>query len=637
MICAILVATLAFTASDCQACTTVVVSGKVTEDGRPLLWKNRDAWQRQNEVLWDDTGVFAFVGVANAEATQRIRMGTNTAGFCIENSVSRDLASSVESGPSNGELIGIALRTCKSVKDFQSLLDRTNEVGRSTRGNFGVIDAYGGAMMFEVGPNSYAAFDANDPDDAPLGYIVRANFSETAIESDDEPVTRRDSAYSIERYTRADELCSRRLASGPINLQYLLTAVARDVAGCPASAFVTPLSRSGELVVTSINTGKTLNRCNTVSAVVFHGVKPGESPTLTTMWTLLGEPMFTIAVPCWAKQGGVAPQANGRGASELCERAVSLRSTHYDFSGKRLDTRRLQVTTRKLLDVEKELMRQVDLEMARWRISPPSGETLRRIHESAAQRATETLRTLCEDSFDPNPPKPEAVPIGIDFTFDEPGGTLLGATSNVAGTSVWDGGLDDCAVADGVFRIRRNKTSAANRYVDLSPRIRVSGYDLTYQGYLVVQVRGWNLRGKTIGEEVRFGFSSQGENNFQTAGMLLRRTSDNEVTLSGIAFGDGSTSISSTKTFPARQITPVTFVLAMDKTKGNPGEGDAGGAYEIFFREQDDETFTPLGQPGTTRRSRNGNQIHLRTAGLFAARDEYFDIDRIYFATISPL
>lgn len=40
-----------------------------------------------------------------------------------------------------------------------------------------MIDAKGGAAMFEVDYYKYTMYDANDPKDAPYGYIARTNFS----------------------------------------------------------------------------------------------------------------------------------------------------------------------------------------------------------------------------------------------------------------------------------------------------------------------------------------------------------------------------------------------------------------------------------------------------------------------------
>ena len=43
-------AALLFTAVPSSACSSVVISGKVTPDGRPLLWKHRDSDYLQNSV-----------------------------------------------------------------------------------------------------------------------------------------------------------------------------------------------------------------------------------------------------------------------------------------------------------------------------------------------------------------------------------------------------------------------------------------------------------------------------------------------------------------------------------------------------------------------------------------------------------
>ena len=39
-----------------SACTSAVISGKVTPDGRPLLWKNRDTDFPQNSVRYFSDG-----------------------------------------------------------------------------------------------------------------------------------------------------------------------------------------------------------------------------------------------------------------------------------------------------------------------------------------------------------------------------------------------------------------------------------------------------------------------------------------------------------------------------------------------------------------------------------------------------
>jgi hypothetical protein len=51
-ICLAIAILFAHLASSAYPCTTAVVSGRVTSDGRPLLWKNRDFWQTNNEVVY---------------------------------------------------------------------------------------------------------------------------------------------------------------------------------------------------------------------------------------------------------------------------------------------------------------------------------------------------------------------------------------------------------------------------------------------------------------------------------------------------------------------------------------------------------------------------------------------------------
>ena len=54
------------------ACTAAVILGSATDDGRPLLWKNRDTDDRRNEIVHfapreiDGRMSQAFIAVTNA-------------------------------------------------------------------------------------------------------------------------------------------------------------------------------------------------------------------------------------------------------------------------------------------------------------------------------------------------------------------------------------------------------------------------------------------------------------------------------------------------------------------------------------------------------------------------------------------
>ena len=75
------------------ACTSAVISGKITPDGRPLLWKNRDTGFEQNAVKYFTSGKYPFVGVVNCDVDEpdEIWIGTNSEGFSIMNTQSYNL------------------------------------------------------------------------------------------------------------------------------------------------------------------------------------------------------------------------------------------------------------------------------------------------------------------------------------------------------------------------------------------------------------------------------------------------------------------------------------------------------------------------------------------------------------------
>ena len=123
------------------ACTSFIVSGKATKSGRPMIFKNRD------------TGNLAIM---------------NTAAYNLNG----DTEFEVET---EGMLMRQALALCATLKDFEALLDTTSL--RNNNANFGVIDAQGGCAYYEVGLHRWTKFDANDPNVAPYGFLIRTNHA----------------------------------------------------------------------------------------------------------------------------------------------------------------------------------------------------------------------------------------------------------------------------------------------------------------------------------------------------------------------------------------------------------------------------------------------------------------------------
>ena len=311
------------------ACTSAVISGKITPDGRPLLWKNRDTDNVQNAVKYFTDGKYPFIAIVNSvEDPTEIWIGTNSAGFSIMNTQSYNLVEvkpDEERGAANGRVMKRALQVCASVEDFKVFLDTLSKPSW-IEANFGVIDAQGGAAMFEVGYYQYAMFDANDPRDAPMGYIARTNFSFSG---------KLNAGSGYVRFMNEDVELMRACATGTITPAWIFS----DLARCFKNQMLGIDLRDGDYN-TPRTTGWFLDkdfipRKSTGSSVVVQGVKKGENPELTVMWTLLNYPPAGVAVPLWVKNAGKLPPMVLRdaktGVSPLCDKAMTLRNRIFSY------------------------------------------------------------------------------------------------------------------------------------------------------------------------------------------------------------------------------------------------------------------------------------------------------------------
>lgn len=278
------------------ACTSAVISGKITPDGRPLLWKNRDTDFPQNSVKYFQGGRYPFVAIVNSveDNPTDVWIGTNAAGFSLMNTQSYNLVEvkdGEERGEANGRVMRRALEICATVEDFCHFLDTITKPSL-IEANFGVIDAKGGAAMFEVDYYKYVMFDANNPKDAPCGYIARTNFSFSGKVND---------GAGYVRFMQEDKLLMPASATGAITPQWIFCELSRSFANpmlgidLKSGDFNRPKT-SGWFVDQDF-----IARSSTASSVVVQGVKPDENPELTTMWTILGYPPTGVAMPVWVK------------------------------------------------------------------------------------------------------------------------------------------------------------------------------------------------------------------------------------------------------------------------------------------------------------------------------------------------
>ena len=312
-------------AQQANSCTVAVISGKYTKDGRPLLWKNRDTWAIHNQIMYFNDGKYSFMGLVNSKDTKgkSVWIGMNDQGFAIMNSASYNLnlGDTTKLNGLEGRIIKQALATCVTVEDFENYLKNLEKPTR-LEANFGVIDAQGGAMLFELGNQKYTKFDANDPSVAPFGYILRTNYSFTGAFNEES------SGYI--RSNTVDDLFYNAFSTNTFDAQFILQDVTR---GLKHSLLNTDLYQQYADVPENTHTFSFFHdfvpRKSSASACVVQGVKKGENPDYTTLWSAVGFPLTSIVMPTWLKAGNNFPEilkSNDKlKDSPICNAALSLK------------------------------------------------------------------------------------------------------------------------------------------------------------------------------------------------------------------------------------------------------------------------------------------------------------------------
>ncbi len=302
-----------------EECTAGVASGKATTDGRPLLWKTRDASALHNEVIWNTSGRYPFVSVISAGFTDSSWMGVNEKGFAIINTQSTDLGVG-QTGGENGTFMARALQECATVEEFEALLLATNVAGRQTATNYGVIDATGAAAFFETAAREYWRYDAADTE---KGYILRTNFAIHGTRG------MHDRPGSMDRYLQTERLMVDFFATQRIDFKEIVKIQVRSFGDAQGNLVPLPITGSFEGHPAGYYPhSSSINRNSSVSFAVIQGVLPPEDPRLSTMWTILGQPSTGILVPYWPV-GATPPEADGPETAPLSDAANRIRSELY--------------------------------------------------------------------------------------------------------------------------------------------------------------------------------------------------------------------------------------------------------------------------------------------------------------------
>ena len=305
------------------ACTSGVITGKVTPDGRPLLWKHRDTGQEQNRIEYFSLGKYAFLALVDSPDQGGVAWtGTNETGFSIMNTASynlQDTADHTKDMDREGVLMFRALTICATLADFEHFLD-TLPKPLGVEANFGVIDAWGGAAYFETHNFGYKKLDANDPAVAPQGYIIVTNFSYTG---------RFNEGMGYIRQQTALELFGRKAPAKSITPLWIAQEVSRSFYHSLLGIDLKKEEYGNGWFIDQ----DFIPRKSSSASVIIQGVKEGEDPQMTTMWTLLGYPPATVMLPLWVKAGEKQPELLLRTATDqnapLCQWAVALK--HQSF------------------------------------------------------------------------------------------------------------------------------------------------------------------------------------------------------------------------------------------------------------------------------------------------------------------
>lgn len=276
------------------SCTTAVISGKATHDGRPIIWKMRDTDFLENYAKQypAEDGKYAFVGIVNSRDSlgKEVWGGNNEFGFAIMNSASFNVNLNDTATIENREgfFMKKALECCKTLADFEKLLsDLPKPMGLAA--HFGVIDASGGAAFYEVNNYTWTKYDANDPDTAPDGYVLRTNFSQTG---------KPNIGYGFVRLQTA-ELLFDKAKKEKIDYRTIIQNFSRCLYNPITQNNYREIFEKETASEKFIHSDNLITSYGSASCVVIQGVRPEELPQFTTMWTMIGYPNTCIAMPLW--------------------------------------------------------------------------------------------------------------------------------------------------------------------------------------------------------------------------------------------------------------------------------------------------------------------------------------------------
>ncbi len=304
------------------ACTTFLISGKYTADGKPMLFKNRDTDEMQNSLAYFTDGKYKYIGLVDGSKdwSKMVWGGYNEAGFAIINTAAynNNLGDTTKFMDQEGVVMKLALQTCQSLSDFEKLLE-TLPRPMGVDANFGVIDAFGGAAYYETGNRDFKKYDANDPAIAPNGLLIRTNHSMRA------DLTK---GFGFCRYHTAEGVLNQAAAEKQLTPAFLFNHLSRNLThSLTKTDLWAELPEKREVPEFKFFIDY-IPRVITSAAICIVGAKDQEHVNQAMMWTVLGFPLTSVAIPVWIAGGENLPKAvtmNDQFKSPICSAALKFK------------------------------------------------------------------------------------------------------------------------------------------------------------------------------------------------------------------------------------------------------------------------------------------------------------------------
>ncbi len=377
-----------------EGCTTAIINGAAAADGAPMLWKNRDTDFLSNKVIYIEEKPYSYLALVNAkEASGRWAFaGLNSEGFAIMNSVAYNLPENKggEMKDLEGLIMADALRTCRTIDDFENAIKKNLGPGLGSWANYGVIDADGRAVIFEVYNDGYTRYDSQD---APGKYLINTNFARSGKEGKGAGYLRFDQAVRLFKEYKES-------VGGGISHSYILSKISRDfghtLLNHPSLEELKKVSRDKPVWVL---TRDTINRTITSAAVVICGKKPGDKNSIATFWVIPGEPVTAVALPLWV-EAGETPLLFCQGeTAPLWQESLRIKQLIRPFPER--DKQEYMLATR-LVDKEKqgflpvllETEREIFAETAEFLKTSHTREEYAAFQDKMAQKALETMKKI---------------------------------------------------------------------------------------------------------------------------------------------------------------------------------------------------------------------------------------------------